>query len=170
MDSFENMMSEVEGLMDHSFSLADRDNQKYVTELGRRLNNFLDNMVEIPLSTHKQLLNEIEILFRKIKRDYIDNMTNDDINRQYGEYPRLLVQFKHIREMIRNFLSTSGEAGFVLKFKYRFAKQALIQLYFMSHEMDNTDIWNNTNIHDYERPVTFYEYEISSLVDSMDEL
>lgn len=165
--NYEKEMDELSGLMKYSFSITERDNQEYVTNLGRRLNYILENMVETSIPVHKSFLNELETLFRTVKSEYIDGVNIDE---QYEEYPRLLAQLKHIREMIRNFLSTTGEINFILKFKYRFAKQALIHLYFMSYEVDNSALWNNANIHDYERPVTFYEYDINSLVESMEEL
>ena len=156
-------MDELTGLMQHSFLLDDRDNIVYVTDIGKRLNMFSENIAEIPLQIHKEFLFEVETLFVTIKEQFIDNV---DSNEEYGENPRLLAQFILIRDMIRNFFMTIGDE-FSLKFKYQFAKQALIQLYFIAHEADNSEVWYNTNIHDYERPVTFYEYEIESLEDTM---
>jgi hypothetical protein len=150
-------VDELVGLMSHSFLLDEVDNIKYVTELGKRLNLIVPIISSVPIQEHNMFLNELETFFRKIKQEYLDY----DLDEIYSSSPRLLIQTKYIREMIRNFLMTnSSTLDFTLKFKYQFANQALIQLYFIAHELDNPDIRYNTDIHYYERPVTFYEYEM----------
>lgn len=159
-------MDDLTALLNYSMKTEEQDNKQLVTELGRKLNRYSENPNHVSEDEHKQLLMEIETLFRRFGVEYLI----DGGNSLYDDFPRMQCQYIHIKHIIKLFLNLLNANEHVLTL-YSYAKEALIHLYFLANELDTgPEVQNNVDIHNYKRPVTFYEFELNDLSNDFEKL
>lgn len=143
------------------------DRNAEVANYGRLLNKHIENFDTITNFEHEHLLFNIDKLFKLYSSWFIYGNPEEITTLRYDTRAKL------IREHIIYFLKITNMDSEIsrdkeIKHALTVARMVFIHLYFMNHEESDSEIdENDQNIFNYERPVTFYEYEIDDLVESM---
>lgn len=147
-------MDELCTLMKQSMTHIDVDRLYEAILLGRRINQHIEHFSEISIDEHIFIIHNIYEQFK------FYNICCEDDDMLY-ENKRTKNRCIFIKECIKSFLNTYNITTnmniYTIRYLLMISRSVFIHIYFLGNESDTN---TNPNIHDYERPVTFYEYDV----------